>query len=174
MAKTFDPALVADLIRVLRLRGPLDDELEVPPAIMPVVVMGSVRPLEQVVSTPVHDSTTVFTNDLGTGFINAPNGHIFADTGALVNGSYDVIVRFAAEGTTPANSSVRLEHRNAANTANIHTWAMPVTTPDSLDQYDLRFAYGIGEGERLRLGNFVNALGAGNVSVGSIMAKLIA
>ncbi|GAH11494.1 unnamed protein product, partial [marine sediment metagenome] len=50
-------------------------------------------------------------------------GALFADTGEMVEGLYDFTIIYASDA---AGKYPRLEHRNAANTVNVHYTALSV------------------------------------------------
>ena len=54
---------------------------------------------------------------------------VLADTGALAAGNYDIEVDAGASDTVALGKHIEIQHRNAANGANLHTFVIP--TPNS-------------------------------------------
>lgn len=112
-----DPERVVDLTRLLQIRGPLG-VLNVLDTIVPVVNMGDVVPRTVRVEAPSFRSTDVFSNGPQT---NQVINTILADTGALAAGIYD-LSWWAGAADTDTDAFIAMEHRNAANTANLAIW----------------------------------------------------
>ena len=151
-----DPDVLASLVRLLSVVGPLG-VLEVSDVVVPVVSLGNVvQPTVDVVP-PAFTSGQVHTNGVQ---VAAPINTLHADTGALPAGTYDIILTVEPNDTTVL-LPFTVEHRDAANAANIVTWT--ILTNLTTGAYPLRFGYTVGPGERLRVLNSV-ALAAGDRS----------
>ena len=151
-----DADLAADLIRLLKIIGPLG-RLSVSDLVVPVVNMGDVVTRTITVLQPAFRASDVFSNAL----ITAPAaGAILADTGQLAAGVYDVRLLMVTNSANLFNGGFVFQHRNAANAANIAVWHHLERTggQDQAFQYDYTFAYEIALNERLRIA--VNAAGA--------------
>lgn len=112
-----DPELTVDLTRLLQIRGPLGI-LNVLDTIVPVVNMGDVVSSTVNVQQPRYRTSDIFSNGWTT---NAVAGTVLADTGALAEGIYDVILQ-ASSYTNVTEQRVEVQFRNAANTANLASW----------------------------------------------------
>ena len=142
-----DPATVADLARILSIRGALG-VLDVADIIIPTISVGALAPLEVAIRTPAYRSVDVFSAGLQT----APGaGTIMADTGALPAGVYDVLISWnGREDNIATNWS--LQHRNAANAANL--MAMILVTQIAAGAFaanTLAIGYTLANNERLRV-----------------------
>jgi len=145
-----DPDLQADVVRLLRIVGPLG-RFNVADVIVPVFQMGTVTPLDVEVLQPIFRSTEVFSG----GVIIAPAaGAVLADTTALAAGDYDVRLVLTSNDTQSfASSRYVVEHRNAANAANLAVWNYLVTSGDAANsfKYESSFGYQVAANERLRV-----------------------
>ena len=112
-----DPELVANLTRLLQIRGPLG-LLNVLDTIVPVVNMGDVVTRTVTVLQPAYRTTDIFS----FGFFNgAAAGTVLADTGALAEGIYDVHILMSAR-VNAALYAHEIQIRDAANTATLAVW----------------------------------------------------
>jgi len=162
-----DPERTVDLTRLLQIRGPLG-VLNVLDTIVPVVNMGDVVARTVRVDQPVFSSSTIFSAGILTAVaINT----VHADTGAQPEGDYDILLMGWAQASVAQNWTI--EHRNAANTANLAQWS--VTTGDNAvgqpPIFVQKFAYSLSINERLRILNVGGAFPAGNTSHAVIFAR---
>lgn len=144
-----DPELEADLIRVLSIVGPLG-KLNVLDLVIPMINLGDVRPQTVDVRLPAIRSTDVFSNGVQKGVII---NTILADTGALPEGTYDVGFQCQGNDNTAASGamSCQLQHRNAANNANLALWDHVVFAAEANVVHPFYgFGYVIAANERLR------------------------
>lgn len=155
-----DPILIADFIRALSIKGAIG-RLRVLDVVMPTVPIGNVLAQNVTVlnpsSAPVFRSTDVFS--AGTQVAPAANT-VLADTTALPAGVYDVIITLGDTAVT-VNSSFVIQHRNAANAANLMT--IPIIGGSGAGPSGTTtvvFAYEIALNERLRVLNEIAGLAA--------------
>lgn len=158
-----DPLLVADLIRLLSIKGAIG-RMRLADFVIPVVSLGDVVQPTVAVRTPSFRSTDVFSAGM---VINPAAGTVLADTGPLPAGIYDVIIYTAAD-TGNLQLAHDVEHRDAANAANLAVWIHIMTRGPNVTiavaPYVL--AYEIGANERLRIiSSGVSAAGAQHVGV---------
>lgn len=168
LPQSADPELQADLVRLLQIQGPLG-LLNVLDVVIPTVSMGQVVPLDVEVRTPVFRSTDIFSN----GILLAPVANtVLADTGALADGNYDVQLAMQSNSALTNDESFRVEHRNAANAANLAVWDYLVLNGASAAYFyaGLTFAYQLASNERLRIIN-PKATTAGRSQVATIFAR---
>ena len=162
-----DPERTVDLTRLLQIRGPLG-VLNVLDTIVPVVNMGDVVARTVTVQQPSFRTTDIFSN--GWTVVGSA-GLILADTGALEEGTYDVLVHVTAN-TNVSQQRVETQIRNAANTANLAVWAHGVGVvtegTDSFVSYSLALELGINE--RLRIIQVLAGL-AGHAMAAIIFAR---
>lgn len=109
--QSLDDDAVVDIIRDLQVAGTLG-VLNVSDGIVPVYLLGQRTAFAFEVQTPSFDAAEWFS----VGELTNPGSTVLADTGQLVAGTYDVqiIVESSAAG------SMRFEHRNAANAADVN------------------------------------------------------
>jgi len=160
-----DPELTVDLTRLLQIRGPLG-VLNVLDTIVPVVNMGDVVTRTVTVLQPSFRSSDVFSN----GILNGPAANtILADTGALAEGVYDLIMSFQTFDVPNALSAFVVEHRNAANAANLAVWNYLTLSDNTVNRVaypNQMFAYEFSLNERLRISNNVGVpIGFGMTAV---------
>lgn len=164
VAQVDDPVLQADLLRVLRVRGPLGI-LNVPDLVMPVVLMGSVRPFDFVVLQPAYAPGNVSSDTAVAPAVNT----VLADTGALAAGTYDfqAFLNYGALATT--QRAVELQHRNAANAASLAVWRQEY----GLNPVPRHFSFAVivAANERLRF-ETLSAFGAGEAVSSVVMARV--
>lgn len=153
-----NPEVTANLTRLLQIRGPLGI-LNVLDTIVPVVSLGNVVTPDINIRGPIFRSTDVFS----AGAQAAPaTGAVLADTLALPDGTYDV--KIAININESANRQLSVEHRNAANTANLMVFDIPMGLDRSMMGMDkLSFSYVLAVNERLRV---INSGTAGTVGSG--------
>jgi len=151
-----DPDLAADLIRLLRIVGPLG-RLSVADVVIPVVSMGDVATRTITVLQPAFRSTDLFSAGL---LVAAAVDTVHADTGPLAEGTYDVVIHISPQATT--NMFWRVVHRDAADAATLMEYrpAAPAGASGSMVQ---TFGYELALNERLRITN-TTAFAAGEGS----------
>jgi len=162
-----DPELTVNLTRLLQIRGPLG-VLNVLDTIVPVVNMGDVVTRSVRVEQPSFRSSNIFSSGV---LVAATANTVLADTGALAEGVYDMIISGENSAPNPAHALI-VEHRNAANAANLAIWnhlmssvinGVGIVGPHA-------FAYEFGVNERLRLLNRT-ALAGADTTNGVIFAR---
>lgn len=147
LPQSTDPELQADLVRLLQVQGPLG-LLNVLDVVIPTVSMGQVVPLDVDTRRPAFRSTDVFSNGLVVG---GAAGAILADTGQLASGTYDVNLVMSSNDAGGPQQSIDIQHRNAANAANLAVWANLVDAPlNATLSLNYSFGYELGTNERLR------------------------
>lgn len=158
-----DPERVVNLTRLLQIRGPLG-VLNVLDTIVPVVNMGDVVTRTVTVLQPAFRSTDVFSEGVR---VAAPANTVHADTGALAEGTYDLQLYISPNQSD--NVHWEVQHRNAANTANLAIWPVlaPAATGTGLLQ---ELAYVLAINERLRILN-IGGFSAGIQSAAFIFAR---
>ncbi len=158
-----DPQLLSEILRELRVKGQLAP-FTISETAIAVFDIGKLTDLDvQHVTTPdsatgvrigTANATTAVTREAvpysfgavhGDGVTNNPGaGTVLADTGALAAGRISLLARIS---TDAARDQFVLEHRNAANTANLATMSIIVQSW----AYD--FTYIVAANERFRLVN---------------------
>ena len=166
--QVIDPERVVDLTRLLQIRGPLG-VLNVLDTIVPVVNMGDVVTRTVRVEPAAFRSSDVFSN--GVLFTPATNA-ILADTGPLAEGIYDIILSGSSTGSANAGHAFSVEHRNAANAANLAIWSYLMNTAagDAITFPTVHFAYEFALNERLRVFNVI-AFAAGETASVVVFAR---
>lgn len=155
-----DPELTANLTRLLSITGPLG-VLKVLDTIVPVVSLGDVVQPTITVVTPSFRSSDIFSAGVQVG---QDAGTVLADTGQLAAGTYDVKVLIASASPTSLQE-VDMEHRNAANAANLAVWPHYVVN-DGRGPWAYEFGYVLALNERLRAVQVVaDSAGRGNAAV---------
>lgn len=144
-----DPLLVADLIKLLSIKGAIG-RLPLADIVIPVVNLGDV--VQPTVETRVNPwrSSDVFS--IGPQIAVAA-GTVLADTGALPQGIYDVAVMCqGVDDSAPTTEAINLEHRDAANAANLAVWSHMIfdNTVSMVVFPYYTFSYELGVNERLR------------------------
>lgn len=109
-----DPQLEADLLRVLRVRGPLG-VLNVLDGIVPVVLMGTVRPFDFQVLQPAFSPGNIFSSQDTSPGVNT----VLLDSGPLPAGTYDVIFNANIINLGSGAGYLRMQHRDSANAATL-------------------------------------------------------
>ena len=165
LPQVVDPERLADLIRLLTVRGPLG-VLNVADVVVPVVSLGDVVERTITVLQPAFRASDFFSVGTVTG---GAAGTILADTGPLPAGTYDVIITVNPNQTAPGDLST-FDHRNAANTANQMTWTLLVGSELSLLR-TVHLAIVMGLNERLRLVIAMNMIAPARI-VGGIWARI--
>lgn len=161
-----DPLLVADLIRLLSIKGAIG-RLPLADIVIPVVNLGDVVQPTVEIRSPAFRSTDVFSAGVQVG---AGANTVHADTGALVAGVFDVQLSIDRGNGTTNHEQWAIEHRNAANTANLAVWNYINSASRAPYAFQQTFAYEFAVGERLRIINVV-ALVAGDTSNAVIFAR---
>jgi len=164
-----DPATVADLVRILSVRGALG-VLDVADIIIPTISVGSLSPLQVQIRQPVFRSVDAFSAGL---LIAAGANTVHADTTALPAGDYDVQVHIQPTANLVGPLTLDLEHRDAADAANLAVLAINLVGSgmDVGQNLDLTFGYTLANDERLRVIN-PNAFGGTVRSYAVIWARL--
>lgn len=114
-----DPNTVADLIRLLQIRGAIG-VLNVADIVLPVVNLGDLSPSETIARLPAWRSTDVFSEGVQ---VTPAAGTVLADTGQLPAGVYDVAFMCSSNEDADTQGVIDFEHRNAANAANLAVWS---------------------------------------------------
>jgi len=109
-----DPQLEADLLRVLRIKGPLG-VLNVLDAIVPTVLMGTVRPFDFQVLQPTFSPGNIFSSQNTNAGVNT----VLVDTGALPAGTYDCVFNANVINLGSPAGYLGMQHRNASNAATL-------------------------------------------------------
>lgn len=112
------PQLTADIISELRLAGQVG-LLDFSDVVQPVYIIASRGgALGVTADLPAFDPSEIFAGDAFDPAINT----VIVDTGQLPAGTYDIFGNINLGGSGPAAGSLlRVEHRNAANAANLAT-----------------------------------------------------
>ena len=158
-----DPEVTANLTRLLQIRGPLGI-LNVLDTIVPVVSLGDVVTPSVIVREPFYTSTNVFSAGIQNA---APPNIVHADTGPLAEGVYDLQYFISIEDTPAILWAV--EHRNAANSANLAIWRLLTASTGGKVEQSLGYEFAFNE--RLRILN-LNPGPAGVDSVAVIFARI--
>jgi len=159
------PELVAELITLLRLTGQVG-RLNFSDEVIPAFLIGS-RGINFGGDLPAFTSAAVFDGSFGDPAANT----VIADTGPLPAGTYDVQASLFGTGTVPTTPQVfDLQHRDAANLANLATLMFTVITAT-----EHTFAavlpltgYVLGLNERIR------AFSPGQIVTGALAATIFA
>lgn len=146
------PLLVADLIEQLSLTGAVG-LLDFAPTVVPVFIVGD-RDLEVEAVAPVFQSTEIFSGDAA----NPVAGAVIVDTGQLPAGDYDVQLHGHLAVTAGGPQRVLFAHRNAANTADLAIFSIPMANT-AANSWSWSFGYRLATNERLRLSAAVNTTG---------------
>ena len=161
------PQLTADLIDQLNLIGTVG-LLDFAPTVLPVFIIGD-RDLSVDAVQPVFTSANISGGTASNPAINT----IITDTGPLPAGDYDLFGEISYAGSGSLGGTVELQHRNAANAANLaivsRVAAMAGIGVLGFSRLPL-IGYRIAANERFRIQNVVGAI-AGTVS-GLIAARL--
>lgn len=156
--QSLDDDAVADLVRELQVAGRLG-VLNVSDVIVPMYLLGQRQPLDITVVPPVYLSSEVFS----AGMLVAPAAAtVLADTAALTIGDYDFIVDNACGGPV----WYQIQHRDAANAANVNEWGVVVNA----SAYRLPLSLTLANNERLRVLNLA-AVAAGVGAQVAILAQ---
>ena len=159
------PLLVAELIEQLQLTGTVG-LLNFIPEVRPIFIVGSRPGAPTVTSSPIiYLPAEVF----DTTVLNPVANTIFADTGPLPAGDYDVIAYGSVAATAVVNPDMlELEHRDAANAVSVSSWWVP-SLANSAIIGRFEFALTLALNERLRFRN--NQAATGRIAA-TIMIKL--
>jgi len=162
-----DPELAASLVRLLNIRGPLGN-LKVLDTIVPVVSLGDVVQSTVQVVAPAFRSSDVFSAGVQ---VAAAANTVHADTLSLAAGIYDVTLQLSC-GENSLNTNFVLEHRNAANAANLMTIPIVMNSiSNAASPSTWSFGYELALNERLRILNAV-AMNANRRTAAWIMARI--
>ncbi len=123
--------------------------------------------LEQRLQRPSPQITGVWVD--GAIATNPTAGDILADTGALTVGEYVFAFLLVAMGLT-SSGRLRIEHRNAANAANLAAQTFPIGA-DSVLEPVFPTKISIVEGERIRV--LAGTSITGDVEVSILYARLV-
>lgn len=138
------PILQADLIRTLRLVGQIG-LLDFDPVVRPTFIVGS-RGLSIEQEQPLYLPAEIFQEEVINPAVNA----IFADTGQLPAGDYDIQAWMSVSQTVGLDNSIQLQHRNAANTATLTSWFMFASVATT-NNFHANFGLRLAEDERFRV-----------------------
>ena len=150
------PELTSDIIAAVRLTGTLG-LFDMSDVVIPTISVGNIRPTITTLIPPTFTSAGVFSNQSTAPALNA----ILADSGPLPAGDYDVIVGWSqSRNTNPSN--VELQHRNAANAANLAEWpnVLEGTNNPLANFMPINFGYTLSLNERLRFQVLTTAFSA--------------
>ena len=166
-----DPELEANLVRDLSIIGRIG-RLRVLDLVMPTISLGSVVQSTVEVRQASFRSTDVHSN----GMQAAPAaGAVLADTGQLAAGIYDCIIYAWSNQNSNTARRIDIEHRNAANAANLAVWAHAVSQAGGSLEHTVwppyAFGYEVATNERLRAITPV-AGSAGTNYLATIFARL--
>lgn len=138
-----DPELEVALNRLLTIVGPVG-RLNVADTVIPTVNLGTVTPLTVTTEAPAFTVGEQFSN----GAEVAPAASfIFADTGQLITGTFDLVISLGTTGNAN-DAAFGIEHRNAANSANLFRFDLPLTGGTA---FSMTFATTFIVNERLRI-----------------------
>jgi len=148
------PELVARLIRDLSLIGQVG-LLNLAPEVRPVYLVGDAG-ITLAVAGVIFEPGEVI-----DGFDSSMvAGQVLVDTGQLLAGTFDCQFWLSASLETGVNSSALiLEHRNAANDANVSRWALPVVD-NHTNAMMLDVSLVVAANERFRVVNNVISTGS--------------
>lgn len=162
------PQLIADLIAQLQLQGPIG-LLDFNDSVQPTVLVAIRDGVSFTLASPAFTSAGIFSDIAVAPVI----GTVFADTGPLPAGTYDVKAGWSMSNDQNS-TNFELQHRNAANAANLATWPHQLQGNVIFTQmsFPISFGYELGANERLRFETLNQ-----NASVGSqfnawIMAQI--
>jgi len=152
------PQLTADIIAALRLTGTLG-LFDMSDVVVPTISVGNIRPVTSILIPPTFTSAGVFSDDTFAPPLNA----VLADTGPLPAGDYDIIVGFS-QFLNSNTSNLELQHRNAANGANLAAWpnSLQLNASPVANFMPLSFGYTLALNERLRFQVLLVAFAAGS------------
>ena len=156
--QSLDDDAAADLIRQLQVVGRLGI-LNVSDTIVPMYLLGQRAPLDIEVVPALYAPGEVFSAGR---LVNPAAGTVLSDTTALTAGDYDFLV----DGAAGVSMWLQVQHRNAANAANINEWGMWLSGAT----YRLPLSLVMAENERLRVLNLA-APGAGVSTQASILGR---
>lgn len=161
-----DPLLVADLIRLLSIKGAIG-RMALADFVVPVVSLGDVVQPSVELLAPSYRSVDVFSAGI---FVAAAVNTIHADTGALAIGTYDVQF-YVTPGSQAQAIDWSMEHRDAANAANLAVWNNTDSGTQGRTFWKMTLGYELGTDERLRIKNDT-VVGAGGRTYAVIFARL--
>lgn len=162
-----DPILVADLIRLLSIKGAIG-RLPLADVVIPVVSLGSVVTPTVAIRQPSFRSTDVFSAGIQ---LTAPVNTVHADTGPLQAGVYDMLLWISRGSGSTVGIQYNLEHRDAANAANLAIMSSLAESGAGFVAFQLSLAYEFALNERFRILNRL-AQAAGNETYAVIFARL--
>lgn len=164
-----DPILLADLIRILSIKGALG-KMRVADIVLPIVSLGDVVQPTVEVRQAAFRSTDIFG---GAGVVAPAVNTILADTGPLPAGVYDVALYASSNDSGSAAARTRVEHRDAANAANLAQWDLQTASQDQTAIWSpwITFGYELALNERLRMLNVLVGQ-ANKVHIATIFARL--
>jgi len=164
-ARVNDPELQVEMTRTLGIIGEVPP-LQIIPAVLPVINLGDVVARVVEVRQPAYRSSDVFSAGLQTA---APINTIHADTGQLAAGTFDIKL-YIDTASSGLAIQFEVQHRNAADTADLAVWAVVAKTLDG-GTFNQDLGYEFELNERLRILN-LRAIGAGAISAAVIFARL--
>lgn len=160
-----DPLLVADLIRLLNIKGAIG-RLPLADVVIPIVSLGDVVTPSINIRPPVFGSSNLFSE--GTK-IAAAVDTLHADTGPLPDGDFDLQIYVGATNTNRLRWVV--EHRNATNTDSLAVWQPLTGAGGQSTALDQQITYSFAAGERLRIINRTT-VDVAEISVAWIFARI--
>lgn len=160
------PQLTADLIEQFNLKGQVG-LLDFLDQVRPVIIIGTRGDgLPVTVTAQSFTTAQVFSGSV----LNAVAGTVVADTGQLPEGTYDIKVGFSNTMDAGGTGIFTLEHRNAANAANLASWPYVWRTGNQYaDNWD--YAMEFATDERLRW-LITDTQAVGGRTTGWIMAAI--
>ncbi len=160
-----DPQLEADLLRVLSIRGPLG-KINIVDAILPVVLMGTVRPFDFQVLQPSFDVAAVFAGATTNPGISA----VIVDTGQLPAGTYDVKINVSYATAGSVLGFLQLQLQRGAIPATVASWNIPVGATET-HTFESSFAFDLFELDAFRVQNITGVALTGKFEA-SVMARI--
>ena len=164
-----DLTAIQNFINSLGLQGAVPT-MDAVPRVVPVAVVAN--PIPTTVTAAVAVPFT--SSDVHSDSTTTPGaGAVLADTGALPAGQYAVIVGWSGSSIAQL-SQLQLQHRNAANAANLTVWEFSFTNVAGnlgiANSAPLVFDYRIALNERLRFLNVLAITDASSRLATNIMA----
>jgi len=162
------PELTADVIRQLRLIGQVG-LLNFVPTMQPVYIAAQ---REGVLATEVNQPVFTSSEIFGSIITNAPVNTVFADTGPLTAGTYDVKVMISANafGVPVTSADITFQLRDAPNTSSQFQVPTPINDQGFSNlAWEWTLATVVGDQERFRFQLLFDVF-AGRLST-TIMAR---
>jgi len=140
------PELTADLIEQLNLKGQVG-LLDFIDSVQPSFIIGIREGIGFTFTAPTFTSAGVFSDFSFAPAVNT----VLADTGPLPAGNYDVKAGWSWSNQT-ASAGCDMQHRNAANAANLAEWPHNLQGDASVTNasFPITFGYTLALNERIR------------------------